>query len=162
MIPKFRKIIFRTNQRKARKKNKQSIVQSASSARVSLKIRPRSGQCQVNTAAVWCRQAWQRHSSYNHWAVSRLRPSRHLAVPTRHTCWDKKPCLRVYWTQLWESVQGAYRYGEGTHFAHFLSPALWGLLSDKDQKKNVTESISEFCCKVHSSTRDDGGGGCAP
>ena len=85
------------------------------------------------------------------------------SAPVGQACWDESPAAAakhrvtggsgrlyqwqwepvwqvvVYGTQLWESVQGAIGGWEHTHFAHLLSPALWGLLSDKDQYFRIVQ-----------------------
>lgn len=82
------------------------------------------------------------------------------SLPARQTCWYKRPATyrqtasdRRMWTTppvavkvsmrggsvkspIMRNCAGTNRHQEQTHFAHPLSPALWELLPDKDQKRD--------------------------
>lgn len=64
---------------KNRQKKRKQTYRIVPSLYTVLWKRPYLGWCQVNTAAVWCQQARQRHNSYYNWAMSWARP-----------CWDPK------------------------------------------------------------------------
>lgn len=126
MIPKCRKKDVQEYPEKSEKeKQAKHCVQSASSVCTSLKIRQRSGQCQVNTAAVWCRQARQRHNSYNRWAGVTGKTQQTPAVPTRHTRWDKSrasECIEPNYEKVWREHTGIGK----THILHISYLQLYG------------------------------------